>query len=104
MDAVILLKVARGHAQKVVTRPGHQMALENVVEIANGLLEAIHRFPGLAGQRDLHKDFDCQAEFSRREPCTIARDDARLFECLDPPMAGRGGERYLLGKFRDRKR
>jgi len=73
VDVVVLVEIGRRHAQQIVRAARHEVAFQNIAEIAHSALEPVHRLAALAGERDLDKDLDRKADPARIDACRHSR-------------------------------
>ncbi len=83
-----ILCILSHHFQKIISRSGHEVALEDVRYALNFTLKGIQHFIRLAAKCDFYED-DCgPTQLTRIKKRDIVTYDPRILQPLNPAMTG----------------
>ena len=99
MDAGEILGVFGHDFQQIIGGAGHQVTFKDVRNAGHLAFKGVQQVIGLTLQGDFHKNRGGFAEAARIQKGDIAGDETILFQPLDPAVAGRGGQIYLIGQI-----
>ncbi len=99
VDALIIRGIGGDNPQKIVELATHEMAFEDFRHALDRLLELLEGLLGLGRERDLDEELVGESQCFAVHRGGVADDDARLFQELDPPVAGGRRKPGLRGEF-----
>src|SRR5947208_11164133 len=86
-------------AQEIVAVARHQIAFQHLVPFRDRFRKPVEVFLLLPRQLDRDEDADMEPQRFLVDGRDVARDDAALFQKLDPAVAGRHGQADLVGEL-----
>lgn len=89
VDTGEIVGILRYDLQKIVRRPGHQMALQHIGHPAHLAFERLQHLVGLPRKGDFHENRGGPPHPAGIKKCYVAVDEPFHLQPLHPPVAGR---------------